>query len=117
MANWSKSQLECLRRVYVKILTQPSQLDNNGFPTVGSRMQTLHRNAYAITKQNNADPVDPQEAAKKLTEMFAQLEPTFVEEFTAPERVELFTSLSHVVAAPENRQSAPYNVPATGLLY
>ncbi|MBL8679952.1 MAG: hypothetical protein JNK05_12335 [Myxococcales bacterium] len=123
MANWSNVQLECLKKIYLDILGQPSQMTDEGYPKEGSRLHTLHANAYSIYFADNASATQPvtlyerKEAIYNLTTLFTLLDPSFPTVFKEPERDVLFAALSNVVGNSKNRQSAPYNVPSTGLIY
>lgn len=118
---WTKTQHDCLRRIYLAILSQEDQTNDEGTPLPGTRLQTLHRYAYAIEHVNPAiqPPIKKEDALNKLSDMFTLLDPSFAKEFAnATDRAALFTALGKVVANADNKKAAPYNVPNdVGLMY
>lgn len=108
---WSKDQYNCLKHIYVEILSQPNQLDDKNVPIQGSRFYTLHKNAH--DRATGSTGVEFQQ----LVALFASIDPQFTKLFNDQEQVELFDAIGFIVSTPTIMSAAPYNLPSQGLIY
>jgi hypothetical protein len=121
--DYSEAQAECLRKIYSAILEQPSQLAPDtsqnpprvAVPKIGSRLDTVHR--YARAASGKEQNISVAEGTKRLEELFATLDPDFMQLFAAQDRSDLFVALGTVMSKTEYRVIAPYNKLITGLWY
>lgn len=110
--NWNTDQLECLRRIYIQLLSPQGQLDKNNNPIAGSHFHTLHKNAY-----NRPDGDTSGQEFKNLASLFTALDPAFATHFAVADQSKLFDALGAVVWTSNNRLAAPYAIPSSAPLF
>lgn len=111
--NWNTDQLECLRRIYIQLLSPPGQLDKSNNPIKGSHFHTLHKNAYDRPDGDTSGP-----EFQNLVNLFTALDPAFATHFSkVDDQSKLFDALGAVVWTSNNRLAAPYAIPSSAPLF
>ena len=122
--DYTPAQAESLRKIYIAVLEQSDQLGTvtesgggtrDSVPKMGSRLDTLHRYARAYKEPDAA--ISQADALKRLEELFATLDPNFMQLFPKKAREDLFLAIGTAMTTSALRSVAPYNAISSTLWY